>query len=67
MSAQRPQFQPRIHPLLLLRCEKLLAKLLQLLALGRAGDHDILVSGSYDRTVRIWDASTGAPLGDPLN
>eukprot|EP00918_Siedleckia_nematoides_P075843 GHVU01165939.1.p1 GENE.GHVU01165939.1~~GHVU01165939.1.p1 ORF type:complete len:136 (+),score=11.78 GHVU01165939.1:358-765(+) len=26
-----------------------------------------LASGSLDKTVRIWDASTGAPIGSPLN
>lgn len=35
-------------------------------AIGRAGDRDIIVTGSADRTVRIWDAVTGAPLGEPL-
>ncbi|KAE9386282.1 hypothetical protein BT96DRAFT_544839, partial [Gymnopus androsaceus JB14] len=25
-----------------------------------------IVSGSYDNTVRIWDATTGAQMGDPL-
>ena len=37
-------------------------------AVGRAGDRDIIVSGSGDGTVRIWDAVTGdltaAPLAD---
>jgi hypothetical protein len=28
------------------------------------GQH--IISGSYDRTIRIWDAETGAPVGDPL-
>src|SRR5258708_5789291 len=27
---------------------------------------DRLISGSDDFTVRIWDAKTGAPIGDPL-
>ena len=35
-------------------------------AIGRAGDRDIIVSGSDDGTVRIWDAVTGNPVGDPL-
>ncbi|KAG8791593.1 hypothetical protein FRC12_008706 [Ceratobasidium sp. 428] len=25
-----------------------------------------IVSGLYDKTVRVWDADTGAPVGDPL-
>jgi WD40 repeat protein len=28
------------------------------------GQH--IISGSYDNTIRIWDAETGAPVGDPL-
>ena len=35
-------------------------------AVGRAGDRDIIVSGSHDETVRVWDALSGQPLGDPL-
>ena len=35
-------------------------------AIGRAGDRDIIVSGSGDGTVRVWDAVTGAPVGGPL-
>ncbi len=35
-------------------------------AVGRAGDRDIIVSGSADSTVRIWDAVSGAPVGAPL-
>ncbi|MCX5097827.1 hypothetical protein OOK36_56370 [Streptomyces sp. NBC_00365] len=35
-------------------------------AVGRAGDRDIVVSGSMDRTVRIWDVITGQPIGDSL-
>ena len=31
------------------------------MAIGRAGDRDIIVSGSDDQTVRIWDAVTGDP------
>ena len=25
-----------------------------------------IVSGSYDKTVRLWDAGTGQPIGGPL-
>ena len=35
-------------------------------AIGRAGDRDIIVSGSADSTVRVWDAVTGDPAGTPL-
>jgi len=35
-------------------------------AIGRAGDRDVIVSGSDDRTVRVWDAVTGDPVGSPL-
>ena len=33
------------------------------MAVGRAGDRDIIVSGSDDNTVRVWDAVTGQPVG----
>jgi WD40 repeat protein len=42
-------------------------------ALGRVGDRDVIVSGSDDRTVRIWDAATGRlmlvqdTVDDPVN
>ena len=36
------------------------------MAIGRAGDRDIIVSGSADGTVRVWDAVTGDPVGAPL-
>jgi WD40 repeat protein len=26
----------------------------------------VVVSGSHDATVRVWDAATGAPVGDPF-
>jgi WD40 repeat protein len=35
-------------------------------AVGRAGDRDIIVSGWYDHVARVWDALTGQPLGRPL-
>ena len=30
-------------------------------AVGRAGGRDVIVSGSDDGTVRVWDAATGRP------
>ena len=36
---------------------------METVAIGRAGDRDIIVSGSGDDTVRVWDAVTGAPIG----
>jgi hypothetical protein len=35
-------------------------------AIGRADDRDVLVSGSIEGTVRTWDAVTGNPIGGPL-
>jgi hypothetical protein len=35
-------------------------------AVGRAGYRDIIVTGSEDGTVQIWNAVTGAPVGKPL-
>jgi WD40 repeat protein len=34
-------------------------------AIGRIADRDLLVSGGLNGTVRVWDASTRAPVGDP--
>ena len=34
-------------------------------AIGRAGDRDVIVSGSEDGAVRVWDAATGQPVGQP--
>ena len=36
------------------------------MAIGRIGDRDVIVSGSVDGTVRVWDAATGRLRGDPL-
>jgi WD40 repeat protein len=36
------------------------------LAIGRIGDRDVIVSGSDDHTVRMWDAASGQPRGEPL-
>ena len=35
-------------------------------AIGELDGRTMIVSGSDDRTVRVWDAATGAPLGDPF-
>ena len=35
-------------------------------AVGRTGDREVIVSGSQDNTVRVWDAATGQPVGQPL-
>ena len=35
-------------------------------AIGRIGDRDVIVCGCDDGTVRVWDAATGRPRGDPL-
>ena len=34
-------------------------------AVGRLGGRDVIVSGSDDQTVRLWDAA-GLPIGEPL-
>lgn len=34
----------------------------RVVAIGQAGDRDIIVSGGSDQTVRMWDATTGEPL-----
>ncbi len=36
-------------------------------AIERAGDRDVIVSGGDDGTVRVWDAVTGAPAAAPLH
>jgi len=33
---------------------------------SRSFDRRRIVSGSTDKTLRLWDAATGAPIGDPL-
>ncbi|MGD0705850.1 MAG: trypsin-like peptidase domain-containing protein [Trebonia sp.] len=38
----------------------------QAVAIGRAGDRDIIASADNARTVRVWDAATGQPIGSPL-
>jgi hypothetical protein len=35
-------------------------------AMGRAGDRDVFVSGTSDGTAQLWDALTGFPIGEPL-
>ncbi|MGX1676485.1 AAA family ATPase [Streptomyces sp. NPDC055400] len=35
-------------------------------ALGRVGDRALIASGTWENTVRLWDAVTGRPLGEPL-
>ena len=35
-------------------------------AVGQLDGRTVVVSGSDDGTVRVWDAATGAPVGDPF-
>jgi WD40 repeat protein len=35
-------------------------------AIGRAGDRDVIISGSNDHMIWVWDAVTGEPIGGPL-
>jgi WD40 repeat protein len=35
-------------------------------AVGRAAGREVIVSGADDFTVRLWDATNGDPIGDPL-
>jgi WD40 repeat protein len=34
-------------------------------AVGQLDGRTVVVSGADDRTVRVWDAATGTPVGDP--
>src|SRR5262249_1800858 len=36
------------------------------LAVWQNADRTVLISGSYDKTIRVWDGETGAPVGSPL-
>lgn len=40
--------------------------MVEAVATGRVGDREIIASGGLDSTVRLWDAVTGEPLGEPL-
>ena len=40
--------------------------LVRAVAVGRAGDRDVIVSGGGDGTVRVWDAVTGQSAWPPL-
>ena len=35
-------------------------------AIGQVDGRPVIVSGSNDQTVRVWDATTGTPIGDPF-
>jgi WD40 repeat protein len=42
------------------------AERIKAIALGVIDGAPVIVSGSYDRTIRRWDARTGNPIGKPL-
>ena len=35
-------------------------------AVGELDGRPVVISGSDDGTVRVWDLATGAPVGDPF-
>jgi WD40 repeat protein len=35
-------------------------------AVARVGGRSVAVTGSFDATVRVWDLTSGATIGDPL-
>jgi WD40 repeat protein len=37
-----------------------------MLSIAYSLDGCLIISGSYDRTIQIWDAETGAVAGKPL-
>ncbi|MER6004924.1 AAA family ATPase [Nonomuraea angiospora] len=42
------------------------AREVRCVAIGRGGDRELIASGTWEGTVRIWDAATGEPVGSPL-
>jgi WD40 repeat protein len=45
---------------------RLMSASAQVVAVAISRDGTRIVSGSYDSTLRLWDARTGAPIGEPL-
>jgi WD40 repeat protein len=35
-------------------------------AFGQVDGRPVVISGSHDTTVRVWDAATGTPVADPF-